>query len=99
MPDRTLGCICELDPKTGEPVVLGYALCPIHKPDAPTPESIAKTIFQKHLDICESNRAARWHSKITIDAVLQTLDTFHPHEYTKVLIPIYQSAKKAIEEL
>lgn len=32
MTERIPGCICELSAETGEPVVIGYGMCPIHKP-------------------------------------------------------------------
>jgi hypothetical protein len=50
MTDRIPGCICELDSKTGNPVVLGYAMCPIHKPDVVTPLDTAKRLVNKFVD-------------------------------------------------
>ena len=63
MPDRTPGCICELDPKTGEPVVLGYAMCPIHKPDVVTPFDTAKELVEKFdsIDDCDNHQSYEGH--------------------------------------
>jgi len=46
MPDRIPGCICELN-ENGDPVVPGYGMCQIHKPDVVTPRDTAKRLVNK----------------------------------------------------
>lgn len=50
MPDRIPGCICELDPKTGESVIFGYAMCPIHNPFIMTKWKLFSWDYREHPD-------------------------------------------------
>ncbi len=42
MEQRKYGCICELNPETGNPVVADYYMCPVHKPNDSLPGMFRK---------------------------------------------------------
>ena len=108
MPNRIPGCVCELDPKTSEPVVLGYAMCPIHKPDSPDPKLFAKD----YIKMFEPN--ANWedwddkgerikHENICaikmVNEILLILTSENMKPFTSAWVSFYESVKKEIEIL
>lgn len=93
MKERQPGCICELHPETGEPLVANYAECPVHRPDAPSPKEEAERIVEQ---VCLGK--ALIADKV-VDEILSVLDTVKHHEYAKVLIPFYQKVKEEINSL
>jgi hypothetical protein len=98
MQERKVGCICELNSETGEPIVANYAECPVHKPDAITPKDTANDIFMDYFDDCTKEHA-KWCAAKCVDHILSVLGTFQTHEYAKVLIPYYTEVKNEINKL
>lgn len=96
MQQRKPGCICELDTKTGEPIVENYEMCQVHKIEAPTPRSTAIEILNKYRDIAPNKLAAYAYSEICIDQIIDVIKTFGGHSYAIVLLPHYEQAKKEI---
>lgn len=110
MQERKPGCICELDPKTGEPVDAHYEECQIHKPDAPDPNKEAERIYNRFMDQYQyptmsdyGKNLSHGHCKkdaiYVVEEILNVLDTFQRHEYGKILIPFYKEVRDAIEKL
>lgn len=107
MQERKPGCICELDPKTGEPVDAHYGECIVHRPDAPSPKREAEIFVNKFVGklscwnvpgTMSMNLAKSCAGEMTTE-ILNVLDSFKNHEYGKVLIPFYQNVQREIELL
>lgn len=97
MKERQPGCICELD-DYGDPMVVHYPLCPVHKPDANTPKETANELVLKFSDDFAIDQG-RHAALICVDEILDVLDAFQTHEYAKILIPYYQQVKEEINKL
>lgn len=98
MQERKPGCICELDPKTGEPIDPHYGECIVHRPDAPDPKTTAKKLIDKMTGACcKCSADGVDAAKECVDEILNVLEPFQRHEYAKVLIPFYRQVKKEIE--
>ena|ERR1700760_1795639 len=97
MSERQFGCICELK-ENGEPVVLGYALCPVHKPDALTPKVVAQGLVEKfYKDKTPDGWAdAKSSALISVTNILEILEAFTGTPYGKILIPFYEQVKQEI---
>jgi hypothetical protein len=100
MKERQPGCICELD-DYGDPLVVHYPLCPVHKPDALTPKDTAKTllaeVYKTHSGLPVED--AKAFCFLIVNEMLDILDAFQTHEYAKVLIPYYNQVKEEINNL
>lgn len=104
MKERQQGCICELHPESGEPLVIDYGECPVHKPEAIDPKTTAKTFYDDYKRILHiendmrpsANPFAKECAVRMVDEILSVLESFNHHEYGKVLIPFYQKVKEEI---
>lgn len=106
MQERKIGCICELDADSGEPLVANYGECLVHKLDAITPKDTANDIYNRlmqKLKITDlragTNPYVKECAEYCVDEILSVLDTFQTHAYAKVLIPFYNEVKKEIQNL
>lgn len=108
MEQRKPGCICELDPETGEPVVPNYAMCPVHKPEAPRPDKFAKEyirLFEANInweDFDEKGARIK-HEKLCalklVDEIILVLENFGNDPYAKGLIAFYDNIKEEMQKL
>jgi hypothetical protein len=110
MKERIPGCICELNEQTGEPIVEKYEMCPVHKPEAPSPKNEANGLVNKFYmlraievmsDIQRKTayEIAKESATIYVNELLNVLESFQRHEYAKILIPFYHEVRKEIEAL
>lgn len=113
MQERKPGCICELDPITGNPTFNNYAECPVHKLDAPDPKLTAKGLIDEFKPLVTTwdcyhdcprdegdvTKDAAKCADIVVDKILDVLDTFQRYEYAKILIPFYKEVRDEITKM
>ena len=110
MKQRKPGCICELNPETNNPLVDNYAMCPVHKPDAPDPKKVANYLVNRFYSLrayetmSDSGKRAAYNvskesAVIATEEILSLIGALTLNEYIKELIPFYQRVKEEIQSL
>lgn len=97
MKQRKLGCICELDEKTGEPIVANYAMCPVHKPDALDPKKEAERLINE-FSLTVDGAVSRECAMIAVDEILNIIDGFWHYE-AEATVVFYKRVKEEIQSL